>query len=232
MALLFIDWQSFFIGEHEPVFILEVLLRSLLMFLVILIALRILGKRSVAQLSVFELGVIIGLGSAAGDPMFNKDIGLLPCLAVFTVVIGMSRLLTFLINKNDRMEKVLEGRPTYLIQDGELLYKNFKSEPVAQNELFAQLRIHSVSHLGQVKTALVETNGSISIFYFEDADVKWGLPVLPHQLDHPVQRIERQGMYACVQCSKLEELPPGGQQACSQCGCEKRVAASKEPRIK
>jgi uncharacterized membrane protein YcaP (DUF421 family) len=66
----------------EVEFLPEVALRTFFMFFVILTSLRILGKRSVAQLSVFELGVIIGLGSAAGDPMFYKDVGLLPGVVV------------------------------------------------------------------------------------------------------------------------------------------------------
>lgn len=221
----------FFIGEHEPLFLLEVFIRSVLMFLVILAALRILGKRSVAQLSVFELGVIIGLGSAAGDPMFNKDIGILPCLLVFGVIIGMSRLLTFLINKSDKLEKKLEGKPVYLIEDGCLLYKEFKAEPVAQNELFAQLRLSNVSHLGQVQTAIVESNGSISIFFAEEGDVRWGLPVLPHILDYPLPAINESGQYACVECSLVKELPPGPPPVCPQCGRQKWVKARNRKRV-
>lgn len=232
LSLLFVeDWKMFFIGEHEPLFLLEVFIRTVLMFLVILVALRILGKRSVSQLSVFELGVIIGLGSAAGDPMFNKDIGLLPCLLVFGVIIGMSRLLTLLINKSDKLEKKLEGEPVYLVEDGRLLYKEFKAEPVAQNELFSQLRLNSVSHLGQVKTAIVESNGTVSIFYLADEDVKWGLPVLPHLLDRPLTIISGDGTYACVACSLTKELAPGPPPACGQCGCQKWVRAQNEKRI-
>ena len=230
--LLFIeDWKMFFVGEHEPLFLLEVFIRSVLMFLVILVALRILGKRSVSQLSVFELGVIIGLGSAAGDPMFNQDVGLLPCLVVFGVIIGMSRLLTFIINKSDKLEKKLEGKPTYLVEDGQLLYKEFKSEPVAQNELFSQLRLSNVSHLGQIRTAIIESNGGISILYLDDKDVRWGLPVLPHLIEHPLTAINKNGQYACIECSLTQELPAGPTPVCPQCNCQKWVAAENEKRI-
>lgn len=232
LPLLFVeDWKMFFIGEHEPFFLLEVFIRTVLMFMVILIALRVLGKRSVSQLSVFELGVIIGLGSAAGDPMFNKDIGLLPCLLVFGVIIGMSRLLTWAINKSEKLEKKIEGEPTYLIEDGHLLYKEFKAEPVAQNELFTQLRLNSVSHLGQLKTAIIESNGGISVFYFSDEEVKWGLPVMPHILERPLAAIVQSGQHACVECSLTKNIPPGPPPVCEQCGCQKWVRAQNEKRI-
>ena len=229
-ALLRIDWNAFLFGDKESIFLLEVLLRAVVMFLIILSALRILGKRSVAQLSVFELGVIIGLGSAAGDPMFYNDVGILPALLVFNVVIVMSRLLTWIINHSNKAEKLLEGEPVYLIKDGELLYQNFKQEPVAQNELFSQLRMHSVSQLGQVAHALIETNGSISLFFFEDKDVRWGMPVLPHQCENRLQQIARTGYYACARCSHVEELTPGAY-TCKNCDNNKWLPASKAPRI-
>lgn len=69
-------------------FLPETVLRSLIMFIVILISLRLLGKRGVKQLSIFELVVIIGLGSAAGDPMFYKDVGILPAIIVFSMVVA------------------------------------------------------------------------------------------------------------------------------------------------
>lgn len=229
-ALLKVDWNAFLFGDKEFSYLLEVFLRAVVMFLIILLALRILGKRSVAQLSVFELGVIIGLGSAAGDPMFHNDVGILPALLVFAVVIAMTRLLTWVINSSNKAERILEGEPVYLVKDGELLYKNFKQEPVAQNELFSQLRNHSVSHLGQVKHALIETNGSISLLFFSEEDVKWGMPVLPHECDQPIQEIAKEGAYACAKCSHIQNLK-SGVQLCENCGKDKWLPASKEPRI-
>ena len=73
-VILNFDWENLLLGERDWQFLLMVALRTAAMFLVILIGLRMLGKRGVSQLSVFELGVIVGLGSAAGDPMFYKDV--------------------------------------------------------------------------------------------------------------------------------------------------------------
>src|SRR5688572_13542721 len=175
-----LDWQSFLFGSEDAKFLPEVALRSLLMFLVIIFSLRVLGKRSVTQLSVFELGVIIGLGSAAGDPMFYKDVGMLAGLLVFIIVISLYRLLTYLINRSEKVEKLMEGEPVYLVEEGKFILENFQREPIAHQEFFAQLRQHSITHLGQLKLAIIETNGMISLFYYEDKDVRYGLPVLPH----------------------------------------------------
>lgn len=90
-TLLEIDWQTLLLGSETWEFLPEAAFRSFIMFLVILFSLRVLGKRGIKQLSVFELGVIIGLGSAAGDPMFYKDVGLLPGMVVFCIVLKTGR---------------------------------------------------------------------------------------------------------------------------------------------
>ena len=68
--ILTIDWSAILLGSEEWSFLPEVALRTLIMFIIIITGLRFMGKRGVKQLSVVELVVIIGLGSAAGDPMF------------------------------------------------------------------------------------------------------------------------------------------------------------------
>src|SRR5690606_29515861 len=177
------DLESLLFGEEDWSFLLDALIRSVIMFIVILIGLRLLGKRGIHQLSVFELGVIIGLGSAAGDPMFYRNVGILPAIVVFTVVIALYRLVTFLITKSDRIETLLEGRPAYILKNGVIL-KAFKEQPLGHDEFFAALRQNQVSHLGQVETVIIEADGNLSVFYYPDDKVHPGLPILPHELEN------------------------------------------------
>lgn len=228
-----LDWQSFLFGSEDAKFLPEVGLRSLLMFLVIIFSLRVLGKRSVTQLSVFELGVIIGLGSAAGDPMFYKDVGMLAALLVFIIVISLYRLLTYLINRSEKVEKLMEGEPVYLVEEGKFILENFEREPIAHQEFFAQLRQHSVTHLGQLKVAIIETNGMISLFYYEDKDVRYGLPVLPHLCAKKSRAIPREGYYACSWCGKVEEAKKAPTvQVCTVCAKDEWIEAINHRRVK
>src|SRR6188768_2352048 len=112
------NWKELLLGSEEWNFLPEVAIRTLVMFTIVLISLRILGKRGVKQLSVFELVVIIGLGSAAGDPMFYKDVGLLPALIVFSMIISLYLLVTFFVGKNKKFEALIEGKPICLISNG------------------------------------------------------------------------------------------------------------------
>ena len=228
--LLKIDWKTLLLGEEKWEFLLEAAFRTLVMFIVILMSLRLLGKRGVKQLSVFELGVIIGLGSAAGDPMFYKDVGLLPGIVVFIIVISLYRLITFLINRSDHFEEFVEGTPTCIVEEGKFMMQNFRKEPIARDELFSQLRLHSVSHLGQVKQAIVETNGEVSIFYYDDENIKWGLPIIPSQLEQRHTTINTKAHYSCISCGKTMILEPAAGFACPLCHKKEWIKASNEKR--
>ncbi len=210
------DWQSLLFGKEESDFLLETGLRTIAMFLVILVGLRMLGKRGIHQLSVFELGVLIGLGSAAGDPMFYSDVGLLPSVVVFTVVVLMYRGVTYLISNNDKIETLIEGRPTYVLKDGRML-EAFKKQPLAKDELFARLRQNHVYHLGQLETVIIESDGEVSVFFAPDEKVKAGLPVLPHLLDECVKKIDTPGTYSCCSCGYTADSGVSSKYICSMC---------------
>src|SRR3990170_701192 len=107
------------------------------MFVFILTALRTSGKRGIKQLSIFELVIIIGLGSAAGDPMFYKDVGIIPALIVFIVVVGLYRTVTWLSGRYLPFEHLIEGKPLYLIRDGKFSIEDFNKEDLSQDEFFA-----------------------------------------------------------------------------------------------
>jgi uncharacterized membrane protein YcaP (DUF421 family) len=124
------------------------------MFLVIIFGLRLLGKRGVKQLSVFELVVIIGLGSAAGDPMFYKDVGIMPAIVVFTMIISLYTIITYFIGKSKKFEKLVEGKPICLIQDGVFCIDDFRKESLGEDEFFAELRLKAFHNLVRLKKLL------------------------------------------------------------------------------
>lgn len=225
------SWKEFLLGNEEWNFLPEVAFRTLIMFAVILVSLSILGKRGVKQLSVFELVVIIGLGSAAGDPMLYKDVGLIPALIIFILIISLYSLVTHWVGKSKKMERLVEGKPVCLVEDGRFAIDNFKKENLGQDEFFAELRLKGISHLGQVENAIIETNGGISVFFYEDKDIKYGLPILPGSLDYQTKKINNAGRYACVFCGNTEKIEPVSHYTCSVCKKDKWVEASNKKRI-
>lgn len=225
------ELQTMLIGEEEFAFLWEVVLRTGIMFLAVIAAISILGKRGVKQLSVFELVIIISMGSAAGDPMFYKDVGLLTAFVVFATIIIIYKLVMQLLNKSQQFEKIIEGKPVYLIKEGKFCYKAFENESLAIDEFFAELRNYNISQLGQIRIAIMETNGNISVFYYEDQDVVWGLPILPEEYEKCMITIGQAAHHSCKYCGHTQYLEPVARFECPTCKHDEWVVSSKERRI-
>ena len=225
------SWKELLLGTEEWSFLLETMLRSFIMFVIILVSLRLLGKRGVKQLSIFELVVIIGLGSAAGDPMFYGDVGLLPAIIVFAMVVGLYSLITYIIGQNKKFENLVEGRPVCLIKGGRFSVENFKKEVLGEDEFFAELRMQGVSQLGQVEEAIVESSGNISLFFYPDEEVKFGLPIMPASLKNSFKTIPAPGPYSCIFCGFTKEFTLAEYYSCPHCKKDDWVASSKRKRI-
>lgn len=214
-----LDWEYF----------LEIVIRTLIMFVFVLVFLRLSGKKGVRQLSLFEVAIIIALGSAAGDPMFNKDIAILPSLLVFVVILIVYRAITFFAARSEKVESLLEGEPMYIIEEGQFTLNEESDNTFAKDEFFAEMRAQSIEHLGQVKTALLETNGQVSFFYQENDDVKPGLPILPKPYSKKSDQVTEAGDYACTYCGKVQHIK--GPMQCSRCQHKEWVKAIKTLRI-
>ncbi|MFL9832041.1 DUF421 domain-containing protein [Flavobacterium sp. ARAG 55.4] len=200
------EWNRVLFNDLPLSFLWEVLFRSTVMFLILLITLKLAGKRGVKQLSIFETVIIIALGSAAGDPMFYEDVGIVPAALVFLVIISLYRLVTWLTAKSKKFEELIEGKTQCLINEGKFSIHRFKKESLAQDEFFSELRVKSVEHLGQIEKAFIEPNGDISIFYYAENEVKYGLPILPDLYHKKSKTIPKPGIYACTFCGNIQEL--------------------------
>ncbi|WP_228430116.1 DUF421 domain-containing protein [Chryseobacterium binzhouense] len=231
LTLLNIEWKSLLLGSEDWSFIPEIVLRTVIMFLTIIIGLRLLGKRGVKQLSIFELVVIIGLGSAAGDPMFYKEVGIISSVVVFVVIIFLYSAITKLIGNSKKFENLLEGKPICLIENGVFTIVNFRKENLGSDEFFAELRLRSVSHLGQIEFAIEEVSGEISIFFQADENVKYGLPIMLDSLKNPVTHIHESGYYSCTFCGFTEEKHTGEAGKCLHCSRKNWVKASNKKRL-
>jgi uncharacterized membrane protein YcaP (DUF421 family) len=225
------DWKTLLLGEEEWAFLPVVLFKSAMMFLVTLISLRLIGKRGIMQ-GVFELVTIITLGSAAGDPMFYRKVGLLPAGLVFLTIILMYRLTNFFLSKSKTVEYLIEGKHVRLVKDKRFIVENFKPEELNKDEILSDLRMSGVRHLGQVEAAYIEASGKMSVFFLPDDEIGYGLPVLPELYEAQTTEIMKKGIYACGYCGNTEEISPVKEHNCVVCNKTKWVAALNEKRVK
>lgn len=226
-----IDWHRIFFSDQPYTFFLEILFRTPLMFLAVLVILRLTGKRGVQQLSIFEMVMIITLGSAAGDSMFYDDVGILHAVAVFVIILLVYRVVVLLIAKSEKAEKLLEGEPLYIIREGMLCINEISGDEMGSDEFFGELRNQNVEHLGQVRYAILEDTGKLSVFYYADEEVKPGLPILPDDYCKKDKVIQETGLYACARCGNVCEQPPSQILICEICTNKEWVKAINRKRI-
>lgn len=211
------DWHRIFFSDQGYAFFWEILFRTPIMFLAVVIVLRFTGKRGVQQLSIFEMVMIITLGSAGGDSMFYDDVGMLHALAVFALVLAVYRLTIWLITKFEWFELLMEGKPIYIIREGKMCLDELNSKELGSDEFLGALRSQHVDQLGQVKYAVLEDTGSLSVFYFPDEEVLPGLPILPDEYECKSTKISKSGLYACSKCARTYHLEPSEDVPCEVC---------------
>ena len=199
------DFIKILLADTTFTFAAEIVLRSVLMYFLIILVLRFSGKRGVRQLSIFEIAIILSLGSAAGDAMFYEEVPIIHAVIVFAVIMALYRLTTYLMMKSDAIETVLEGRPIYIVKNGLLIVEDINREKYSYDEFFAEMRQKKIEHLGQVKMALLETDGCLSVIPYSKENIKWGLPLFSdeyqiadhHNVDH---------FYSCMLCGQTSRL--------------------------
>ncbi|UST55193.1 DUF421 domain-containing protein [Comamonadaceae bacterium OTU4NAUVB1] len=224
------DFATVLLNDLDGPFVVEIVFRTVVMFIVILSFLRLSGKKGVRQLSIFEVAIVIGLGSAAGDPMFNRDLGIVPALLVFACILVFYRGIMWISARSERFESLLEGDPVYVIADGEFVLSGTQQRLYAKDEFFSEMRQQSIEHVGQVRIAILETTGSMSFYYFRDDDVKPGLPVTPEPYRKKRCVLEAAGAFACTECARVSRIATATH-TCGRCGHNEWVEAMTTRRI-
>lgn|SRR5690606_6604965 len=215
-----------FIGDSTIGFLVEILFRTIVMFALVLLVLRISGRRGVRQLTIFDVAIILGLGSAAGDPMFQEDIPIVHGLMVFVAVILFYRGVTWLASKFYGVHRLMEGEPMVIVRAGEFTVNETKLTNFSQMEFFSELRNESIEHLGQVRVAVLETDGSLSVLRYNDQDARFGLPLFPDDY----QRVDPrhiQAPVACMRCGRVVSAVRDDEQTCNKCGGKHWAKAKK-----
>ena len=104
------DFGRMLFGDEPPLFLLEIAVRTVVIYVYTLVLIRWIGSRSIAQLSLVEFLLVIALGFAVGDAMFYPDVPLVHCIVVITVVVLLDKALSYLVARNPRLEDVIEGK--------------------------------------------------------------------------------------------------------------------------
>ena len=147
---------------HLSTFI-EILLRTVAVYLAILVGLRLAGKREIGQLTVFDLVVLLLISNAVQNAMVGPDTSLVGGILAAAVLLVVNALVARLRYRWPRLRHWVEGTPTLLVLHGEAITEHLRREGVDEDMLTTALREHGITDIGEVEMAVLETDGSISV---------------------------------------------------------------------
>ena len=141
----------------------DVAIRTGIVYVFIVIALKVGGQRDVGQMSRLDLIVLLVIADAVQNALVGENTTLLGGLVAAAVLVGLDRGLRYLEQRSKRVERIIEGEARMLIRNGVVLGKAMRDEDLSTDELMAALRQHGVLRPDQVELAVLETDGSISV---------------------------------------------------------------------
>lgn len=141
-------------------------IRTIVLYLVLIVVIRLLGKRQLGQMEPSEIVVTMLVADLASIPMQDGAIPLLSGLIPILTVLGLELLLSSLSLRSIRFRKLLCGKPVILIENGKILQDNLRRTQVTMDELSSHLRLKDVLDIQTVQYAILETNGDLSVFPF------------------------------------------------------------------
>jgi len=143
---------------------LIVVLRTLILYTLVIVAIRLMGKREIGQLQPFELVVIIMISELAAIPSENVGIPLLSGIIPILVLLLTSLTLAWVSLKSEQARAIICGTPSILIERGKILEQELKRNRYNLTDLLEELRIKNVPNISDVEFAVLETNGQLSVF--------------------------------------------------------------------
>ncbi len=143
--------------------LLEIALRTSLIYFVVLLGMRLAGKREVGQMTPFDLVLLLLISNSVQNAMTGPDTSVTGGLTAAATLLGLNTLVTLLVRRSRKLRKLVEGSPTLLVHDGKIQPQNMQKEKLTSDELFQALREHGIATVAEVQLAVLEIDGSISV---------------------------------------------------------------------
>lgn len=140
-----------------------VVIRTLILYALVIVALRLMGKREIGQLQPFELVVILMISDLAAVPSENVGIPLLSGIIPILVLLSASLTLAWISLKSAKARNVICGRPSILIERGKIIESELKSNCYNLTDLLEELRLKNIPNIADVEFAILENNGQLSV---------------------------------------------------------------------
>jgi len=156
---------AFFPGSQV---LLQIVLRTGVVYLLVLIGVRLSGKREVGQMTPFDLVLLLLLSNSVQNAMTGPDTSLAGGAVAAATLLSLNYLVAYLSGSNANLRRVIQGEPSLLVHDGMAIEEHMARERVSMDELNRALREHGIKSLDQVALAVLEVDGSISCLKYDE----------------------------------------------------------------
>ena len=148
--------------------LLEIAFRAAIIYLVVLIGIRLAGKKEVGQMTPFDLVLLLLIANAVQNAMTGPDTSVTGGLVAALTLLTLNYLVNYSVWRYQKTRHLLEGTPTLLVHSGKIFKKNLAKERITLEELQQALREHGIEKIDDVKLAVLEVDGAISVLKNED----------------------------------------------------------------
>ena len=166
---LTISFEYFLLSILENAFnaeynlILSIIVRTVIVTFSILFIIRWLGTEGLGQLTTFELIILVGLGSAVGDPMIYADeISIPQAFTAIIIVVILFKVFDYLTMKSSRFSRLTVPEAILLVKDGQMVDNDLHKARIDDREFESYMRLHGIEDISDVKLSYLEVNGQVS----------------------------------------------------------------------
>lgn len=147
---------------------MTIFFRTVILYICVVTAMRIMGKRQMGELQPAEFVIALMISELATIPIESNDIPIMHGIIPIFALVVLELLCSILILKSEVLRKIITGSPIQIIKDGKLLMKRLKGLRICIDDVMEQLRLEGYSSISQIDSAIIETNGQLSVIPKEE----------------------------------------------------------------
>lgn len=145
------------------IFLLSIVIRTVILYILLSFSLRITGKRQLGELDVSELVSTLLISEIASIPIDDPDIPMLNAIIPILLIASIEIIISAIKNRSERLKAIVEGTPDYIIYKGRILQQRLYDNRISINELLSELRSQGIGNICEVEYAILEQSGSLSV---------------------------------------------------------------------
>jgi uncharacterized membrane protein YcaP (DUF421 family) len=209
-----------------PGFYLELILRAAIIYLLLMLTMRFMGKRMSGLLSRNELVAMVSLAAAVGTPLTSPDRGIIPAVIIAIVVVYIERWISGKAFRDEEFERYAIGKLDILVSDAVIDLEVLRKVRISRERLMAELRCSGIKQLGSVKRFYMEASGFFTLI--ENEEPNEGMLILPGWDREFCERLTpSETQVACGTCGLLQPKTTDPKTKCPHCGQATWVVAVK-----